>query len=470
MTPAVIGGLLLAAIVRFGWPVVRRRASWRTFLPVLKVLPIAVGAGLLVGLRAVPWTWQYFVGGGYNAIKLQLVPYNMGLEYIPGWLFQTREFYSFAFARPQGHEQTLIGVVLPLAMMLVSGAAVIYSRRARWLVGIFVAVILQAWWANRTLGSCSYCVQRSLLILGPLLPALMLAGASMLMARGGRARDAVLVLGALATVAVGSTTIATQKRMREGLVVTPHALQATTTEAGRIGKTTLLEGFGTTPFASWVYGPTGYGALTQSVDRLSVVTPYNDWGGMSYIDVRPKGHPAWTPEYETVLTRLGGVRFPGRKTVFQGQPYAIQERAHPFDVTPATGLGTDMPEHDPLGAAYVQRESVQLGLLQGKLRFWIAADDDRPAYVRFRLQSTTIPNLDVANPEGVGKVNGSRPAADALDVCARVTERSATREVAFSIVPQPGPVMPPLRRYEQAPQPSHDIRLLSLAATTEPCD
>jgi hypothetical protein len=418
----------------------------------------------------VPWTWQYFVGGDYNAFKGSFVPYNMGISYIPGWLYQTREFYSFAFAHPEGAEQTLVGVVLPLAMMVVSAAALVLSRRARWLAGIFLAVVLQAWWAHEALGgSCAYCVQRSLLVLGPLLPALTLAGASLLMARGGRTRDAVLVLGALATVAVGSTTIATQKRMREGLVVTPRALQSTTQEAGQIGKTTLLEGFGTTPFASWIYGPTGYGALTESVDRLSVVTPYNDWGGMSYIDVRPKGDPAWTPDYETVLTRLGGVSFPGRKTVFQDQPYAVQQRAHPFDITPATGLGTDMPEHDPLGAAYVQREDKQLGLFQGPLRFWIAADDDRPSYVRFRLQAAGPLDMGVGATKGVGKVYASRPAADAVDICARATGRGDTREVEFSILPQPGFVLPPLRKFEQAWQPAHDIRLSSVAATTTPC-
>jgi hypothetical protein len=471
LAPALIGGLILAALVRFGLPVVRRRAPWRSVLPVLRTLPIAIGVALLVGLRAVPWTWQYFVGADYAAFAGTLVHYNMGIQYIPGWLYQTREFYQFAFARPSGSEQALIGVALPVLMMIVSAAALVLSRRARWLAGIFLAVVLQALWSQNALGNdCTYCVQRSLLILGPLLPALMLTGASLLMARGGRTRDTVLVLGALATVAVGSTTIAVQKRMREGLVVTPRALQATTEAAGRIGKPTLLEGFGTTPFASWVYGPTGYGALTQTVDRLSVVTPYNDWGGMAYIRTRPKGDPAWTPDYETVLTRLGGVGFPGRKTVFQAQPYSVQERAHPFDVTPASGLGTDLPEHDPLGAAYVQNEGEQLGFPHGKLRFWIAADDDRPAYFRFRLQSATIPNLGVTAPEGVGRLNVSRPSPDAVDVCARVTERSATREVAFRVVPPPGPVTAPLRKYEQAAQPSHDIRLLSLAATTKPCD
>jgi hypothetical protein len=470
MTPAIIGGLILAAAVRLGWPVLRRRASWRTFLPIVRVLPVAVGVALLVGLRAVPWTWHYFVGGDYNAFKGSLVPYNMAIEYIPGWLFQTREFYSFAFLSPKGAEQTLVGVVLPLAMMLISAAALVYSRRSRWLAGIFFAVIAQGLWAEHSFGSCSYCVQRSLLILGPLLPALMLAGASSLAARGGRTRDAVLVLGALATVAVASTTLATQTRMREGLVVTPRALEPATVEAGRIGKPTLLEGLGTNPFASWIYGPTGYAALTETVDRVSVVTPYNEWGGMSYIDTRPKGDPAWTPGYETVLTRLGGVTFPGRKTVYQAKPYTLMQRAHPFDITPATGLATDMPEHDPIGLAYVQREGQQLGLTQGPLRFWVAADDGRPSYVRFRLEAS-VPAADIAvtNTKGVGRVLTSHASPNTSDFCAKATDLGDTREVEFSVQPQPGYVLFPLRRYEQAQQPARDIRLVSVAATAQPC-
>lgn len=471
MTPVVIGGLIIAAAVRLGLPVVRRRASWRTtLLPVLRVLPFAVGAAVLVGLRAIPWTWTYLVGGGYNALTTTLVPYNMAAEYLPGWVFQTREFYSFAFAHPAGSEQTLVGVVLPLLLLAVSAAALVFSGRARWLAGIFVAVALQAWWATESIG-CSYCVQRSLLILGPLLPALLLTGGSLLLARGGRTRDAILILGAFATVAVGSTTLATQKRMREGIVVAPRALEAATEATGKIHKTTLLEGWGTIPFGSWLYGPTAYAALTETTPRVSVVTPYNEWGGLSYIDTRPATDPAWTPEYETVMTRFGGVSFPGRRTLAQFQPYTIQQRAHPFDVTIATGIGSDLPEHDPLGAAYVQQEGEALGFKQGPLRFWIAADDDRPAYIRFRLHSPAFQrDFNITNPQGVTGVQGGRPAADLLDICARVTGTGATREVGFSVVSPPRPLVPPLRKYEQAWQPSHAIQLDSVAATTRPCE
>ena len=472
LTPAVIGGLILAAVVRLGLPIARRRAPVASALPVLKVLPFAVVAAVLVGLRAVPWTWQYLVGGGYNALTTTLVPYNMAAEYLPGWLYQTREFYSFAFQHPSGKEQLVIGVLLPLALMGVSAVTFVVQKRARWMAGIVAAVVLQAWWATQHLG-CSYCVQRSLLILGPLLPALLLTGGSLLLARGGRWRDGVLLLGAFASVAVASTTLATQKRMREGLVVAPRQLQAATEKTGQLGKTTLLEAAGTAPFGAWLYGPTSYAALSETTPRVSIVTPYNEWGGLSYIDPRPKDHPAWTPDYQVVLTRLGGVRFPGRRTVGQYQPYTVQERAHPFDVTPATGIATDLPEHDPLGAAYVQREDRQMGFEQGPLRFWIAADAaGQTSYVRFRLQSPTIPNaiLKIKRTTGVSGLRAPRRAeGDAVDFCAAVDSTERTREVGFTVDPQPGYILPPLRRYEQATRPAMDIRLISVSATTRPC-
>jgi hypothetical protein len=467
MTPAVLGGLALAAIVRFGLPVARRRLPPSSLLPLAKFLPVAVGAGVLVGLRALPWTWQYLVAGGYNKVSGGLVPYNMAVQYLPGWIYQTREFYSFAFANPAGANQTLVGIILPLALMLISAAALILSSRARWLAGIFVAVVVQAWWASHSL-DCAYCVQRSLLVLGPLLPALLLTGASLLMRRGGRTRDGVLVVGALAAVAIVSTTIHTQQRMREGLTVTPRALQAATEATGKIGRTTLLEGWGTIPFASWVYGPSSYAALSETTPRVSVVTPYIEYGGLAYIDTRPASDPAWTPYYDTVLTRLGGVTFPGRRTLAQYQPYTIQERARPFDVTIATGVASDMPEHEPLGAAYIHAPGHVLGFDQLPLKFWIAAETHGVAYISFRLQGV-LPNINVTAPKGVTHVQSSRPGPDAIDICARVKSRAATREVGFTVTPQVGLEAPPLRLYEQAPQPNRDIRLMSVAASPKPC-
>lgn len=464
IAPTIVGGLILAALVRFGLPVLRRRAPAASLLPVLRVLPVAVGVAILVGLRAVPWTWQYLVNDRYSGFKANLVPYNMAVEYIPGWLYQTREFYQFAFAHPSGSEQTLVGVILPLALMAVSAAAFVLSSRARWLGGIVAAVVLQAFWSSRSL-DCSYCVQRSLLILGPLLPALLLTGASLLMARGGRVRDGVLVLGGIAAVAFASTAVASQQRVREGATVAPRALQDAVDTAAALDQTTLLEGAGTTPFSAWLYEPTALAALSRRVPRVSVVPSYNEWGGLSYLATRPEDHPAWTPDYETVMTRFGALQTPGRTRVADHAPYFVAKRAHPFDVTIAGGVATDA--HDPGGLPYVQSPGTQLGLTQGPLRFWIAADDERTSYLRFRLVGPQ--GLAVKDVEGLTGVVTSQPDATALDVCAEVRGTAPTRRVALVVDPPSGPLGAPLRRYENAPAPAKTTWLSSMAATTKPC-
>ncbi|HEV7751703.1 MAG TPA: hypothetical protein VGO71_09170 [Baekduia sp.] len=464
--PAVLGGMLLTGAVAFGWPVLRKRQPLSHLTRVLKLLPIATATALLVGLRTLPWTWQYLVGGGYSGYKDSLVPYNMGLKYIPGWLYQTREFYQFAFAHPAGGLQTAIGIVLPVALMLISVAAFVYSDRARWLGGVLLAVVLQAYWASHSFG-CAYCVQRTLLILGPLLPALLLTGASLLMKRGGRVRDGVLIVVTFGLVAFASTTIAAQQRMREGLVVAPHALQAATVTAGKLKSTVLLEGMDTLPYSAWLEGPTAYAALTETNPRVSVVNLFQQYGGLAYIDPRFKGHPSWTPEYETVVSRFGSVKFPGRTLVRDTAPYVVQRRAHPFDVTIASGVATDQFEHDPGGAAWVQSPGERLGFHQEPLRFWIAADNDQPSYLRFRLNGP--PGVDARAVSGLTGAVGSGSKDGRLDFCARVTSTAATRRVQLAVTPETPPFGPPLRRFENAPVPAKTINVDSLSATSKPC-
>ncbi|MCW3004221.1 MAG: hypothetical protein JWQ20_3519 [Conexibacter sp.] len=464
--PAVLGGLLLTGAVGFGWPVLRKRRPLSHLTRILRLLPIATITALLVGLRTLPWTWQYLVGGGYAGYKDSLVPYNMGLDYIPGWLYQTREFYQFAFAHPSGGLQTLVGIVLPLALMLISAAAFVYSDRARWLGGVLVAVVLQAFWASHSFG-CAYCVQRTLLILGPLLPALLVTGASLLMKRGGRTRDGVLIVLAFGLVAFASTTIAAQQRMREGLVAAPHTLQTATEAAARFKSTVLLEGLDTLPYSAWLQGPTAYAALTETNPRVSVVNLFQQYGGLAYIDPRFKGHPSWTPEYQTIVSRFGSVKFPGRQLVKAAPPYVVQRRAHPFDVTIASGVATDQFEHDPGGAAWVQSPGLRLGFKQEPLRFWIAADDDRPSYLRFRLVGPV--GLGATPVSGLADTLATGSDEGRLDFCGRVTSTSPTRRVQFAVMPETPPFGPPLRRYENAPMPAKIINIDSVSATTKPC-
>jgi hypothetical protein len=287
------------------------------------------------------------------------------------------------------------------------------------------------------------------------------------MVRGGLLRDAVLVLGAGAAVAVVSTTLATQQRVREGMIVAPRTLQTATDAADRLDRTTLLEGFDSMPFGSWLYEPTSYAALASRVPRLSVVSTYNEYGGFSYLATRPPDHPAWTPGYETVVTRFGSVRFPGRRLVRSLPPYFVEQRAHPFDTTIAAGVAADQPEHDPGGVAWVQSPGQQMGLNQEPLRLWIAAEQPQTAYLHLRLVGPR--GVTAAALEGLSKLRLSHADPQTLDVCARIDGTDSTRRVALSVQPASGPLASPLRKFETAPTPAKTISVDSVAATTKRC-
>ncbi|MCW2982598.1 MAG: hypothetical protein JWR63_168 [Conexibacter sp.] len=468
LTPAVIGGLLIAALLRFGIPLLRGHATRASLRPVLRALPWAVLAALVIGLRAVPWTWGYLVDDHYSQFRASLVPYQVGVRYIPGWLYQTREFYSFAFSKPAGALQTVVGILLPLGLMGISAAAFVSSRRARWLGGILIAVLLQAWWASKSFG-CAYCVERSLLITAPLVPALLVTGASLLAARGGRGRDAVVVLGTLAVVAVGATAITVQQRIREGAIFVPRALETATRAAGNLKATTLLEGFGSTPYSSWLTGPVTYAALTESgVPRVSTVPVYDEWGGLAYYGVRhDPGNPAWTPGYQTVVTRYGGAEFPGRTPIAAAPPYFVEQRAHPFDVSIVAGVATDQPYRDPNGTPWVQPPGNQAGRNQQALVFWVSAESPKRAYLRLRFAGP--PDLKVKDVNRLGKVRLRHNKSGTTDVCAPLKDMGATRRADFNVNPEPPLLGPPLRRYENAPQPAMTTRLVRVAATEKPC-
>jgi hypothetical protein len=468
LLPALVGGLLLAALLRFGLPIFNGRATRASLSPVLRALPWAILAAVLIGLRALPWTWDYLVNDQYSQFRGSLVPYQVGLRYIPGWLYQTREFYSFAFAKPAGATQALIGVVLPLGLMGISAAAFVYSRRARWLGGILIAVALQAWWASSSFG-CAYCVERSLLITAPLVPALLVAGASLLAVRGGRGRDAVVVLGTLAVIAVGATAIHVEQRVREGGSFVPRSLETAVASAGSLKAPTLLEGVGSMPFSSWLLEPVTYAALGESgVPRISAVPVYDEWGGLAYFGIRHAvDNPAWDPNYQTVLTRFGSVEFPGRTPIAAAPPYYVQQRAHPFDVTIAAGVATNQPYRDPGGTPWVQPPGTQLGRVQQPLVFWVSSESRKRAYLRVRLVGPA--GMKAVDAAGLGKLHQRKHHDGTLDVCARLKDPGATRRAVFNVHPEPPLLGPPLRTYENAPQPAMTTRLVRVAATEKPC-
>jgi MFS family permease len=470
LAAAVAGmGLALLGLVFGAWrrrdrvPITRERVR-----PIVGLLLLAGVAGLLVSVRTLPWTWSYVAGGDYKGLAKSVIQYNMGLRFLPGWLFQTREFYTFAFARPSGIAQWVVGVLLPLTFIAVCVYAFVRLPRARLVIGLVVFACAQAFATASSL-DCSYCAQRTLFSLSPIIPAVLAGGLYALLRAPGRGRDLGVALGTLAVVAVGVTGWSAMQRMKDGVVSMPS--QRLENLAEHIKDDTsggiALEGFDAVPLASWLELPVTYNVVKQAnPQRLSIVADHIDYGGFSYYGTRPADSPVYTPDYKWVLTRIGGFDH-GRQEIYRQGPISLQKRAEPFDVIVARGVAVDQQYLDSAGVPWVQNfPQPQLGYQQGPLTLQVAASDEGTAYVRFELRGE---GLSVKRQPGMVR---TRPAPGVLDVCMPAPGPAPSRRLVFDVSPQTPPLSPPtrtVRPHENAQSPAKTIQLFRVGATTEPC-
>ena len=416
--------------------------------------------------RTAYWAAEYLrtqlASGGLADI---LVPYRMRVEYLFGWLAQTREFYSFAFSQPGGAGQIFWGGVVPLLLVATAVVGVAVHRRAWPLVVVVAVVCAQALAASSRL-ECGYCVQRSLLILSPVIPVLVVLGLSAL----PRLRPAIGALAATAlalllVVGVGTTMADSEDRAVTGAFTVSPDLPAMLEDLERLpGRGPIaLEGLNSVPVWAWAELPTTYAAVQQRTRRrLSIPAEHNDWGGLSYWSTRPRGHPVYTPSYDWVLTRLGAVDS-GRQVLARHGPLALERRARPFDVLVERGVAADTYRRDRGGNAWVQPPGNQLGLEQGPLTFWVAGQTRRRAWLRIDLEGGP-PEMRV---KAAGAVRQRRDAAGRTTACIPVPGTGAGRVATATVTPPPPPLGPPAGPLEVNPQPARSVRLAAVRAVAE---
>lgn len=453
----------VAAVV--AWYVRGNRASSAEVKRVGAILGLLVGAGLLVSPRTIPWTYGYLGSQAVGDSKNLIVYPNMTFHYILGWLAQTRAFYDFVFTAPVGAIEVFLGLVVPIVLMGVICFGAIRSASVRILVAFVAAACVQAAVSGFKY-HCSYCVQRSLLLTTPVLPVLIVAGFAALAAIRWRwGRDlAFAALGAYLLV-VAAAAYSAIHRTVQGSTVSPASMRSIATTIGQKTSGGLaLEGFDAEPYSSWLSFPVAYETAAEAnPQRISAISSYNDYGGLSYFGVRPFGNPAWNPNYKWVWTRLAGVD-QGRRTVKRIGPYAIQQRRYPFDVVIARGVAVAPPSQDPTGQAWIQSPGSQLGLQQGPLTFWIAAASRTTAYLR--LQMIGPVNTAVAPRPGLVQ---EHPSPGILDVCEPIPGPKATRIVSYDISPASGALLGNSNPLNPAPLPATTIRLAAAVASTRPC-
>lgn len=429
-----VGIVLLAgvALQLLGLLIYRLRRGDSLVALARKVLPHLLVAGALALLlfpRATLWLWANAkIASGVAAATG--VDYDMAPQYVIGWLFQTRDFYEFALGGGGGAGQLVLGTILPLILL----GAVIYGAirlpRARILIAVAVAAVLQAVYLNRTSG-CTYCVDRSLLPIIPLVGVALFIGLWELARAPGRGRrEAAGVLAGMFLVAACASVIAIEHRAIRGAYM-PSSDTSSLVSAvhDRVDGTLAIEGWDQTQGWAWSQNPTMYAAITQATgQRVAAVTAYNDYGGYGYLHTRPIGDPSYTANYRYVATRLTGLDA-GRQLVYRTRDAAVQRRAGEFDALLARGAAVESYRQSRNGIPYLAPGS------SAPLTFWISAQSSRPAYLRLWLGAVGLrPTMSQAVARDIGQQSY---------LCVPVPGTGPRRIVELPFPSAPGRLSPP---------------------------
>jgi len=432
----------------------------------------AIAMGVIVAPRATLYAITNLSEAG--TYTKQVIDYQMQIGHLPGWLLQTREFYTFALSDPHGFAYLMVGIVLPLLMIAVGLYGCWRHRASAWIVLLFILMACLQGIYSATSLSCSYCVGRTLLTIVPSAAVLVTLGVYELVESVDRRTMAVgVAIGTAALIAAGASLFQIEQRTVQGAYMSTADLGKMAAAAeGDVHGTVELEGFGMTPLWAWGENRTTYQAMEEATgERISLDSAYNDWGGLSYYNTHPPPHPSYDPDYKYVLTRLTGLTT-GRKVIARFGTLRLEHRLTPFDVTVARGVAVETYERDPGGAVWVQRPGEELGLTQGALTFWVSALSDRASYLRAEFQGPTD-----LRPKGVpGAVTYNNPDGR-TKICMPVPGGKGLRIAKMPIEPEPEPVTAPFSGAfgsatlpdENASIVAKEIQLLGMHATTEPC-
>jgi hypothetical protein len=429
-------------------------------------LPLLTAGVLSVILspRTIPWTVDYLfdlIARDLFSLKGLLVYYNMRPRYLLGWLFQTRDFYTFAFNNPQGTAQLWWGVVAPSAGLVLAGIAIHRRRQLVPFALLIAAAVVQALAGWRS--DCQYCVQRSLIVVALTLPLLLIGG---WLAVGEHRWRRVATAGVVGILLLGaaSTLVGSERRAIDAAYLPSTDLRRMLPHAAAIprdGAPLLVEGFNAVPIWSWADLPTTYMALRETGRRLSIVATWNEYGGFSYARTRPFGHSTFTSDYGWVLTRFGALDS-GRATIAGSGPLALQRRAEPFDVSPVLGVAADVDDRH--GIPWLAPPGKNFGLEQGPLTALVSGPPTDAAWVEVVLQAP--PGTSIAGPPGTK--TGLRSSGE-LGSCIPVPPEGPVRIVTLTVSPTPAGFVPSSEPNDPVYRPSHSIRLKTLRAHARPC-
>jgi hypothetical protein len=392
----LLAGAAAVVLVAYGLTIRRGGGALRPLARGVAWAVVAV-AGLTVALDPVGFGRDLTYYGLIlnNTLALPRVGFHLGVDVIPGWLAQTREFWNMPSLASAGPKQLVLGAVLPAVFLAFIVVGLLRYRRALVLVALAGVCAIVAEYSYASRGACTYCAERNLLALGPIIAVLIALGLCALLAMPARWAKAAGIAGAVLVLgAVAQRARIELRRFSQASYFLDSADRTVLASLPPAGRGRIeLEGFGASTYAQ-AEQPLVYHLLNErSGGRASIILGSDVGNALEYIDfgsVEPPG-PEFSPGYTYVLTRFGGVST-NRRVIARSGGVALERRAQPLDVTPYAGLAVPLERLDRAGIPWVQP--------QYPVRLYVNGyDGGRPAWAR--LTFTSLSSITVPRQSGV---------------------------------------------------------------------
>jgi hypothetical protein len=443
MYPLLVPTVALAALVLIAALIVRRGRHSVPFAPLAAVVALAALLSPVAFVRNVDF-WHAITSRRLldRASQAGAPQYDLPFSKLPGWLLQTHDFY----AAGAGGWWPLI------AAAAVAGLAVFGAwrlRAAAILLALPLAAAALALYTS-TSDDCSYCVQRALLVTGPVAAALVGAGIAAL-AAGRRGSVAAASAAVVVVALVAGPAIDVQRRATQAAVVDPD-LRALSAALPHAGGPIFMEGFGQSIDGAFQF-PAGYLLAREHTGlQLAVATETDDYAHLAVLREPRAVGPEFTSQYTRVATRLPGIATP-RRTIMRRGAYALQERRGPLDVTVTSGVAADAADRDPRGRAWVQ----------GPMTFWLSAAAPQVAALRLGFKGPFSAPTEPAGARVLART------ATGFELCVPVAGVEALRRATVVLDLPPGARARPLGRYRPRTRPTHGVQLRAMRAIPGGC-
>jgi hypothetical protein len=391
-----------------------------------------------------------------NVVPLPRVTWHLPIQVLPGWLLQTREFWNMPTLDVGGIKQILLAGILPVVFLWFIILGIRRYRPALVLVALAGVCALVAEYSYSSNDACTYCAERDLLPLAPIVIVLVALGLATALAAPRRWTRALGIAGvALMVVAVGQRARVELTRFANGSYFLDSASRDVLARLPADAKAVQLEGFGQTTSGQAEQPLVYHLANEHARGRVSISLASNANNSIGYLDfgvVKPPG-PEFHVDYDYVLTRFAGIQT-SRRVLARSGAIALEQRIQRLDVTPYSGLEAPLQRLDRSGTAWVQTGA--------PLQFHVVGAGQSRAWARLVFRAH--------GPVSVTPQAGTRARqqGDTLVACVPATGSGPVRQAAIQLTASGGS-SPPLAEEFPPPLPIENVALTSMRAVDSHC-